>query len=675
MKLVLMRTVACESVLFALALLGAQAQSTQSTQTDLTSLQIEDLMNVDVTSASKKEQKMSRVPAAIFVITQEDIRRSGATNIPDLLRMVPGLEVAQITPSVWAISARGFNSQYSNKLLVLIDGRTVYTPLFSGVYWDAQDVPLDSIERIEVIRGPGATVWGTNAVNGVINIMTKITRETPGGMATAEGGTLDHGSGMVRYGGRIGARGSYRAFADGFEIGPFLTPDHQNAQDDWYRFHGGFRVDEEVSAKDSLTMEGEAVRGNAGEMVTTIVSLQPPVNANLDLRDRFSGWSLLGRWKRVLSPGSETTLQAYFDRSNRGDTTYGYGLNTFDVDFQHHGVWRRRQDFVWGLGYRLNSDNSAREFRFSVNPQALTYQIFSSFVQDEIALRPDHLYVSVGTKLEHNYFNGTNLQPTARVTWAPEGRDMVWAAVSGAQRTPSRGETAFRENQAVYPGPDNLPILISVFGNPAQKNEHLIATEAGFRRAWTDRLSFDSALFFNQYQDLRSGEPGATRLEADPPPVHLLMPITIANLLHGETHGIEAFASLKLADRWTLSPGYTFLTMHLHRDATGLDVGTGPETEGGIPNQQAQLRSNVNLPWHWEWTTSAYFVGRLAAPKIASYTRLDVNLVWHPSDKMSLGVVGQNLLQGLHQEYSDSFLTVTPSLVRRSAYARLTWRF
>jgi iron complex outermembrane receptor protein len=214
-----------------------------------------------------------------------------------------------------------------------------------------------------------------------------------------------------------------------------------------------------------------------------------------------------------------------------------------------------------------------------------------------------------------------------------------------------------------------------VFGNPAQKNERLVATEAGFRKAWTDRLSFDSALFFNHYQDLLSGEPGATRLEADPPPVHLLMPIAIANLLHGETHGIEAFASVKLADRWTLSPGYTFLTMHLHRDATGLDVSTGPETEGDIPTHQAQLRSNVNLPWHWEWTTSAYFVGRLAAPKIASYTRLDVNLVWHPSDKMSLGLVGQNLLQGLHQEYSGSVLTLTPSLVRRSAYARLTWRF
>jgi iron complex outermembrane receptor protein len=667
-----MRAVACEWALCALLLMAAQAQRQQ---TDLTNLQIEDLMNVDVTSASRREQKLSRVPAAIFVITQEDIHRSGATNIPDLLRMVPGLEVAQVTPSIWAISARGFNSQYSNKLLVLIDGRVVYTPLFSGVYWDAQDVPLDSIERIEVIRGPGATVWGTNAVNGVIDIMTKTARQTAGGIATAEGGTLEHGSGMVRYGGRIGPRGAYRAFADGLETGPFLTPNHQNAHDDWHRFHGGFRVDEDVSAKDSLTMEGDAVTGNAGEMVTTIVSLLPPVNANLDVRNRFSGWSLLGRWKRELSPGSETTLQAYFDRNNRSDTTYGYGLNTFDVDFQHHGVWHQRQDFVWGLGYRVYSDHAAQDFRFSANPPALTYQIFSSFVQDEISVRPDHLYVSVGTKLEHNYFNGFNLQPTARVTWTPKDQTMFWAAVSGAQRTPSRGETAVRDNEAVYPGPDNLPILISALGNPAQKNERLIATEAGFRKAFTERLSFDSALFFNHYEDLLSGEPGATCLEADPPPAHLLMPIVIANLLHGETHGIEAFANVKLADRWTVSPGYTFLAMHLHRDATGMDVGTGPETEGGIPNQQAQLRSNVNLPWHWEWTTSAYFVGRLAAPKIASYTRLDINLEWNPSDKMSLGVVGQNLLQDLHQEYASSVLTVIPSLVRRSAYARLTWRF
>jgi iron complex outermembrane recepter protein len=672
MKPILMRAVARECLLLVLTLLSARAQKTAP---DLTTLQIEDLMNVDVTSASKKEQKISRVPAAIFVITQDDIRRSGATNIPDVLRIVPGLEVAQINPSTWAISARGFNGQYSNKLLVLIDGRTVYTPLFSGVYWDAQDVALDSIERIEVIRGPGATVWGANAVNGVINIITKIAPDTQGGTATAEGGDLIHGAGIARYGGKIGARGTYRAFADGFEISHFLTPDLKNAEDDWYRFHGGFRADEDISAKDSLTMEGEAVRGNAGEIVPAIISLQPPVNGNLDLRDRFSGWSVLGRWKRVLSPGSETTLQVYFDRSTRSDTTYGIGLNTFDIDFQHHGAWGRRQDFVWGLGYRLNSDRIAQDSRFSANPAALNYQIFNFFVQDEIAILPGHLYASIGTKLEHEYFNGFKAQPTARITWTPEDRDMLWAAVSGAQRTPSRGETAIRENQTVSPGPDNLPILISLFGNPALENEGLIASEAGFRKALTDRLSFDSSVFFNRYQNLLSGEPGPARLETDPPPLHLLIPIDLGNELHGETHGIEIFANAKLAARWTLSPGYTFLTMHIHRDATSLDMSGGPEIQGSVPNQQAQLRSNVNLPWRWQWTTSAYFVGRLNYPKIPSYTRLDTDLAWQPSDKISLGLVGQNLLRNLHQEYAGTDLTVVPSLIRRSAYARLTWRF
>jgi iron complex outermembrane receptor protein len=672
MKPVLLRAVAIKSVLSALTFLAAQ---TQSPPVDLTTLQIEDLMNVDVTSASKKEQKLSKVPAAIFVITQEDIHRSGATNIPDLLRMVPGLEVAQINPSTWAISARGFNGEYSNKLLVLIDGLTVYTPLFSGVYWDAQDVPLDSIGRIEIIRGPGATVWGANAVNGVINIITKSAWETQGAMTTAAGGTLLHGSGMMRYGGKIGTHGAYRVFADGFEMGHFLTPEKQSGQDDWYLAHGGFRVDADLSAKDSLTLEAEAVTGNAGGMATTTVSLLPPLTATLDLRDRFSGWRALARWKRVLSPRSESSLQVYFDRSNRGDTTYGIGQNTFDIDFQHHVNWGRRQDFVWGLGYRLSSDDTAATLQISLNPPDLTTSIFSSFVQDEITIRPDRLYLSLGTKLEHDYFNGFNLQPTARITWTPDDRDMFWAAISGAQRTPSRGETAIRDNEAALPGPDNLPILISVFGNPHQENEHLTATEAGFRKQISDRLSFDTAAYFNQYHDLRSAEPGPTSLETDPPPVHLLMPIFIANLLHGETHGIEMFANMKLARRWTLSPGYSFLTIHIHRDATSLDLASGPQTQGASPNQQAQLHSQVNLPWHWQWTTSAFFVGRLAAPQIPSYTRLDTNLGWQASDRISFSFVGQDLLKALHQEYAGPDLTVNPSLIRRSAYARITWRF
>jgi iron complex outermembrane recepter protein len=669
---VVMRAAACALVLLFCALTAAHAQNAEP---DLTTLQIEDLMNVDVTSASRKEQKLSEVPAAVFVITKEDIQRSGATNIPDLLRMVPGLEVAQINPSTWAISARGFNGQYSNQLLVLIDGRTVYSPIFSGVYWDAQDVALDLIERIEIVRGPGAAIWGANAVNGVINIISKNAKDTQSGMATASGGTLEHGAGGVRYGGLIGGHGAYRIFADGFQMGHYLTPDHQNGQDDWYRFHGGFRLDADVSGKDSLTIEGEALRGNEGERDASIVSVGPPVNAILDLRGVFSGWSVLARWKRVLSPASETSVQVYFDRSNRGNGTYAIGLNTLDLDFQHHWNWGRRQDLVWGLGFRNNSDDTAPTLRVSFSPPDLTTHIFSAFVQDEIAIRPNRLYLTLGTKVEHEYYNGFNLQPTARIRWSPDDRGMLWAAISGAQSTPSRVQTSVRFNYAAYPGPGGLPILISLFGNPNLKNERLTATEAGFRKQWSTALSFEAAAFFNQYRDLTSEETGPTGLEADPPPEHLLMPIYLGSLLHGETHGLEAFANVRLASRWTLSPGYTFLAVRLHPNAGSTDLTTGPETEGGSPRQQAELRSQVNLPRHWEWTTSAYFVGRLIAPKIPSYTRLDTNLAWQLSDKISLGLVGQNLLRNLHQEYAGPDLTVLPSLVRRSAYAGLTWRF
>jgi iron complex outermembrane recepter protein len=672
MKPFLMRAVACECVLLGLALLAAQAQSAPA---DLVDLQIEDLMNVDVTSASKKEQKLAKVPAAIFVITKDDIYRSGATNLPDLLRMVPGMDVAQINPSTWAISARGFNGQYSKTLLVLIDGRSVYTPGFSGVFWDAQDVPLDLIERIEIIRGPGAAIWGANAVNGVINIITKSARDTQGGLAVGSGGTLEHVSGIARYGGLIGRQGAYRIFADGFEMGHFLTPDHQSGKDDWYRYHGGFRAEEDFSKKDSLTVEGEAVSGNAGEMDNAIVSLSPPVNAVLNLRGTFSGWDVLTRWKRTTSSRSETSLQAYFDRSYHGDGTYGLGLNTFDLDFQHHVNWGQRQDLVWGLGYRINSTRGATAFRISLNPATLTSQIFSAFIQDEIAVRPNRLYLTLGTKLEHEYYNGFNWQPTARITWTPTDRNMFWAAVSGAQSTPSQASASIRFNYAAFPGPGNLPALISIFGSRNIRNEHLKATDAGFRKQLTKSVWFDSTAFFYWHSDLTTVEPGTPGLEANPAPEHLLLPSSFGNLLHGDTYGAEIFAGVKLASRWTLSPGYTYFAMHLHPDAGSMDMTVVPKSQGDSPKQQAQLRSQVNLPRHWQWTTSAFFVGPLFDPKIPSYSRLDTNLSWQVSEKISLDLVGQNLLQDLHQEYSGADLTVLPSLVRRSAYARLTWWF
>lgn len=658
-----------------LLLLMCHAALGQVTQPDLTKVNLEDLMNIEVTSVAKKEQKLSRAASAVFVIAQEDIRRSGATNIPDLLRMVPGLDVAQISANKWAISVRGFNGQNSNKLLVLIDGRSVYSPMFSGVFWDAQDVPLDSIDRIEVIRGPGATVWGANAVNGVINIITKKASNTQGGLLTAGGGTYDHGLGTARYGGKLSNNASYRVSADGFAVNHFPGTSGQNGNDDWEVAHGGFRVDANASAEDSITLEGDAETGNAGETATSVVSVSPLVYGTFPHNDRFSGWNLLSRWDHVVSPHSETSLQVYFDRSTRGDSTYGIGLSTFDLDFQHHVGWGERQDFVWGLGYRVSSDDTLATPRFSFNPAERATQLFSSFVQDEISILPDRLYLSLGTKLEHNDYTGFGLEPSARVSWTPSNRNMFWTAVSQADRTPARTDTNLLFNSAVLPGPNGLPLLVSVFGNPKFKDEVLRAVEVGYRTQLTPRVSLSSTVFFNDYRDLASVESGTPFLESGSSPSYLVIPNTFYNLAHGETHGLEMFANWKLSNHWSLSPGYTFLTAHIHRDPSSDDLTTARATQGNSPNHQAQLRSHVDLSNHWGWNPSAYFVGRLPAQAVPSYTRLDSNFTWQPAEKFSITLAGENLQKDHHIEYMGPDLTVLPSMVKRSVYAKFIWQF
>jgi len=646
----------------------------QASPQDLTQLKLEDLMNMEVTSVSKKEQKISEAASAVFVITSEDIARSGANNIPDLLRMVPGVEVAQINSSKWAISIRGFNGQYSNKLLVLVDGRTVYTPMLSGVFWDAQDVLLDNIDRIEVIRGPGATVWGANAVNGVINIITKKASDTQGAFATAGGGSYEHGFGAARYGGRLGGATSYRVFADGFDRNHFPTPFGLNGNDDWEMVHGGFRLDTSASAQDSITLEGDANSGNAGEVASSVVSISPPINGLLDLRDRYSGWDLLSRWNHIASAHSETSLQVYFDRNTRSDTTYGFGVNTFDLDFQHHIGWGTRQDFVWGLGYRVSSDDTLATLRISFTPASRTTQLFSSFVQDEITILPKRLYLSLGTKLEHNDYTGFGLEPSGRIAWTPNRRNTLWAAVSQAQRTPARSDTGILVNLAALSGPNNIPMLVGYTGNPNEKAERETSVETGYRARLASSISLDSTIFFNHYGDLVSVEPGSPLFDADPTP-HLVVLSRFANLLYGETHGFETLVDWKVTRRWTLSPSYSFLTMHLHREVSSDDLTTAPETEGSVPTHEAQLRSQVNLPRHLQWNAAANFVGSLPALAVPSYTRLDCNITWQAGERFSISLVGQNLQHDRHLEYTGPDSSVQSDLIKRTAYAKVTWRF
>jgi iron complex outermembrane receptor protein len=656
-----------------LVIVGLPAHPQQTP--DLTQKSLEDLMNIEVTSVSKKEQRTSEAAAAIFVISREDIRRSGALHIPDLLRMVPGLDVAQIDTGKWAISARGFNGQYSDKLLVLVDGRTVYTPIFAGVFWDSQNVPLDDIERIEVIRGPGAAVWGANAVNGVINIITRTAGDTPGGYVVGDAGSNSIGPETVRYGGDAGRLGAWRVGAEGFHYNALPAAAGLGGHDDWRLIHGGFRTDSKLSVKDSLTTEGEVYQGNAGEMADVPVSLAPAEDAVLALRDRYSGWNLLSRWNRVISPRSATSLQIYFDRTNRGDTTYSVGLNTFDIDFQHHFAWNARQDIVWGLGYRVSADSTDPTLRITFTPRDRDTQLFGSFVQDEIAIRPDSLKLSLGARLEHNDYTGFNLQPSARLVWTPDSRSMFWTAVSGADRTPARSDTDLRVNYTAIPGPGGLPVLVSLFGNPNQKDERLTAFEAGYRDTFSSRLSLDSTVFYNRYRDLVSVEPEAVRLEGNPAPEHLLIPSTFGNGLYGETHGLEVFANWKAARFWTVSPGYSFLSTHLHPLAWSQDFTDAAGTEGSTPDHQAQLRSSLSLPRNLQWNTEAYFVNRLPTLAVPSYTRLDSSLIWKAGERVSFSVAGQNLLRNLHQEFSGPDDTVLPGLMRRDGYVRVAWSF
>jgi iron complex outermembrane recepter protein len=641
---------------------------------DLTEMSLEELMNEPVTSVSKKEQKLSQVAAAIFVINQEDIRRSGALNIPDLLRMVPGLDVAQINANTWAISARGFNHQFSDKLLVLIDGRAVYHPTSGGVNWDTQDVPLEDIERIEVIRGPGATVWGANAVNGVINVITLQAKDTQGGLLTAGGGTFDKAFGTARYGGALGEDVSYRLFTKYLDRSNWPDLTGQAGNDGWHLLHGGFRMDGNLSQHDSVMLQGDLYGGSEGAVIEHIASIATPDNGDVQRSANLSGGNVLGRWNHVVSSRFDTTTQFYFDRYTRSGAASNEERNTIDFDYQQHLILGSRQDLVWGAGYRLSADRIVGTIDEAFIPSARTLQLFSAFLQDEITLRPERLFLTLGMKLEHNDYTGFEEEPSIRVAWTPSARNTFWLAASEAVRTPTRADADGEFNVAAFPLPDGSPAVLTVTGNPQQKSEHLLATELGYRVQANSWISIDISTFYNQYRDLRSVEPSVPFAVTGPVP-YTEIPLVYGNLLHGTTEGIEATAHLKITDRWTLSPGFAWLKMHLRADSISLDATTAADIEGSIPRHQAQLRSSWNLSHGFSWDTSIYFVDGLPAQQLPSYTRLDTRFSWRPWERLELSLVGQNLLKERHVESNDTHTGVNPTQVERSAYAKVSWRF
>jgi iron complex outermembrane receptor protein len=641
---------------------------------DLTNLSLDQLMNVEVTSVSKHEQKLFEAPAAIYVISQEDIRRSGITSIPDLLRMVPGLQVARITSSKWAITSRGSNSEFSNKLLVLIDGRSVYTPLFAGVFWDVQDLMLEDIERIEVIRGPGATMWGANAVNGVINIITKKARNTQGGLVIAGGGSEERGFGGMRYGGKIGADAYYRVYAKFFDRNHSLEADGSSAPDGWDALRGGFRLDWNASNRDSITVQGDIYHTNVGQKLRQTVPV-PPFTDSSDEQVRASGGNILTRWTRELSGESSLSLQFYYDRTQRNEAALSENRDTFDFDFQHRLV-AGRNEIVWGMGARASRDDVVSSFTVSLNPSSRTTQMFNVFAQDEITLVKNRLRLTIGSKFEHNFYTGIEIEPSLRMMWTPNKSHALWAAFSHADRTPSRVEEDFRVNVAVFPGQNGLLNYVSLFGSRRFKAEEVHAYELGYNFRPSQTLSFQFATFYNFYDELSLTTVGTPFLENSPQPAHLVIPLQLGNGGKSETTGIEAAARWVPAKQWQLAAGYTWF----ERKSLGASSGSALALQfnpSDNPRNQFHVRSVINLHKNLECDAALYYVDKLSSIAVPRYLRTDVRFGWRPNDAIELSFSGQNLFDKSHLEFGASALLVgdRPIAVARSLVGKLTWRF
>ena len=656
----------------------ATAVHPQEVSFELTSLTLEELMDIEVFSVSKKEVKLSESAAAVFVVTQEEMRRAGATSIPEALRLVPGMEVARVDASKWAVSARGFNDIFANKLLVLIDGRSVYSPLFSGVFWDTQDLLLEDVERIEVIRGPGATLWGANAVNGIINILTKSAEETQGGLITAGLGSEERGLSSARYGGRLGGALHYRVYARRLQRDDLVFPAGDRAADAWEVRRGGFRLDWEMSARDALTLQGDIYDAAIGTTYQIIDSPEPPYWRTFDFDTPISGGDLLGRWMREFSEVSNLAVQAYYDRTERGEAPISGYLETFDFDFQHSFGLDLNQEIIWGLGYRLIRDDMEGSFSSSFDPSSRTYSLFSAFVQEEISLAADRVRLTLGSKFEHNDFTGFEVQPSLRLLWMPAENHTGWAAISRAVRTPSRADYDIRSAvEVILPdqvGTNSPTALVTLHGNRDFRSESMIAFELGYRAHLGARFFFDLATFYSIYDDLLSVEPGSLFRAADSDPPYLVALAVIDNRMNSSIYGAELAVDVQAGKNWRLRAAHTLLNIDIDIDE-GSAYFAGQEWEGVSPRHQLSLRSLLDLPCGLEFDLWGRYVGALPDIDMDGYLSLDARLGWKLSDRLELSIVGQNLLEARHAEFRAPHGPTLNTDVQRGAYGVFRWRF
>jgi iron complex outermembrane receptor protein len=647
---------------------SAAALHAQDPVPDLASLDLDELAKIRVTSASRKPEPVARTTAAIAVVTREDIRRSGAGSLPEALRLVPGLQVARVGTRDWAISARGFNQQSSNKLLLLIDGRTVYSPIFAGVFWDAVAMPFDEIDRVEVIRGPGATLWGANAVNGVINVITRPSSESRGGRITLGAGTRDRLSAGGRIGVPLGARASGRVYAAGTRRDRAALTDGADALDDWHLGQAGFRLDGAPSDAIGWMVQGNAYVGEGGSRLVLPTAATPYA----ELREDdlvVGGANVSGRWARRFGAESELAVQATYDYARRRQSPL-FGtmtLHTVEAELQHHFPVGRRHSLIWGAAVRRVNDEITGATAINFDPAGRTAYRVSAFLQDDISLVSDRVVLTLGSKFADNEYTGFGVQPNVRLLVSPSPRHAVWGAVSRALRAGSRIDVDARAVAATF----DAPVEARLSGSNRFEDEELTAYELGYRVEPHPRLNLDVALFYNDYDQLRTLALQAA-VPADPRPI---LPVLITNQARGRSYGAEASATLRAARRWRLRGTYSYLQVRTAPEEGVPATVIVDAVPGDNPAHQASLWSSVDVATSGELDIGLRYVSELEGRGVPSYVTADARAGWRWGRRVELSVAGQDLLHERHAEFPTAAFVADRRLVARRVSARVVWRF
>ncbi len=672
--------------LFGVLLLSAASVSlSYATTDDLGVLSIDELLDLDVVSVAKIPEKVSQSPAAVYVITQEALRRSGASTIPEALRMVPGMHVYRINGNKWAVSARGFAGRFANKMLVMIDGRAVYTPLFSGVFWDVQDTMIEDIEQIEVIRGPGGTLWGANAVNGIINIITKTSADTQGGLLSMETGSHENGTVAARYGGWLDEYTAYRVYGKFFDRNNFETTTGDNANDDYHIGRTGFRMDRNLATGGKLTLQGDAYEGKANQ-TRTRMTLSPPYSYKFSDEAQLSGGNLIGRWNHIISSSSDMNLQFYYDHTQRDEKSFKETRDTVDMDFQHRFALTLNQEILWGLGYRYNQDNTSAMIdstngltNYQLNPENRYDDLFSGFIQDRLSFADNKGEITIGTKIEHNDYTGLEWQPSGRLLWNFTEKSTIWAAISRSIKTPSRSETNGSVNAGAFFNPFFPPAgrttVTRIMANDDVDSEKVMSYEVGYRIRPKGNLFVDVTAFYNHYRDLTGGiNGGAPFPEFEGGTPYMVMPVVVDNSSDGETYGFEFNANWSVSDWCRLNASYTWFDFNVLNNDNQIFQRPGFD-EKEQAQHQASLSSYMDLPGNIELNAFLAYVDDLPNMDIDNYVYFDLNLTWHATAALTMTIGGRNLFDNDHTEFDSSKDGIVASEIPRSVYGKLVWNF